>query len=77
MRVFDVWMEGFLVQGMEGPARARCIGRVEATTFQEACDLLCESRTFQERNGKYDKKQRTVWGCRLFDNEVDARRTFG
>jgi hypothetical protein len=27
--------------------------------------------------GNYDEKRNAIWGCRLFDNEADARKDFG
>jgi hypothetical protein len=73
MTAFKIWMEGYLATGMEGfPATAVFIGTIEAETFQQACDKL-----FSHHDKYYDPERRTVYGCRLFDNEQDARKTFG
>lgn len=75
---YEIWMEGYLATGMEGqPKRAGCLGKVEAETFVEACDKLCSSTAFQKRYGTYHKESNSVWGCKLFNNEAEARRSFG
>jgi len=74
MKTFEIWMEGFLVSGMEGvPQKATKLGTIEAETFDEACDLLC----FRDEVSSYDSTSKKVWGCKLYDNELDARKLFG
>ena len=70
---YNVWMEGFRLSGEGEQAQAEFVGAVEANSFQEACDKVCLARYA----GIYDTQHRTVWGCRLFDNESDARKSFG
>jgi hypothetical protein len=78
MKIWEIWMGGYLASGMEGiPAKAQKIGDVEAETFQQACDILCSPKEWQNEWGNYDSDHLTVWGCGLFDNEQDARRSFG
>lgn len=60
-------MEGFAATGNNAPAQK--LGEADADDFQSACNLVCS------RMEHYDG--RTVWGCRLFENEVDARKSFG
>jgi hypothetical protein len=71
-RLYSVWVEGFLATGMEGvPAMARYLGDAAGENFEDACiGLLCDHANF-------DAASLTVWGCRLFDNEADARKSFG
>ena len=66
---YDVWMEGFVITG--NTACARYIGSVEANSFKEACDIVCKD------NSSYNSEHLTIWGCGLYDNESDARRSFG
>lgn len=74
----EIWIEGYLASGMDGiPAPARLLGRVDAPTFSAACDQLCSPAEWQKDNGNYNSARGTVWGCRLFGNEADARRSFG
>lgn len=76
MTVYELWMQGYLVTGMEGiPQTAVFLGRYEADTFIEAC------RKYQvEKHDSYyrdDGENASSWGCRIFDNEHDARKIFG
>lgn len=70
---YEVWMEGYLATGMEGiPQGATLVGEVEADSFKDACDLFYGNDTFH-----YNPQRLTYWGCKLFDNEQDARKNFG
>ncbi len=78
MKKFEIWEEGYLATGMGGtPSRAHKIGEVSAETFQQACNTLCSPAWWQSKHGNYNPDRLTVWGCRLFDNETDARKSFG
>ena len=66
---FEVWCEGFAATGQSGAAF--CVGTVGAPTFEEACHALLGD------NESYDAEKRTYWGCGLFDNETQARESFG
>lgn len=74
--LYEIWSEGFRVSGETG-AKAEKIGEQEANSFEEACDL------FVKRNPQYKscyEKRNGVpayWGCRWFNNEADARKSFG
>jgi hypothetical protein len=68
-KLYEVWEEGYIITGNSAPAHKR--GEVEATSFQEACDILLKDNT------DYNSERLTVWGCKLYDNEADARKSFG
>ena len=70
---FSIWSEGYRATGGYGHAQYEGVGHGE--TFQEACDDL--ARRNQVFNKYYDPERLTSWGCRLFDNESDARKSFG
>lgn len=71
--MIDLWMEGYALNGDRGTATY--LGTFEASTVQEAAKAWA---TTGSPLAKYLNTARTaVWGCRLFDNEADARRTFG
>lgn len=82
MKHYDIWIEGYLATGMEGiPARAHMIAsNIEANSFIEAVKKWYKSEPDASyrygdliiRNGVA-----SLWGCRLFDNEKDARKSFG
>ena len=73
MPKFEIWSEGFTATGTSGKA---CLRGVEVgKNFHEAC------KTFFGKNrghhNLYNPEHNTYWGCRLFDNEIDARKSFG
>jgi hypothetical protein len=72
MKHFDVWIEGYRATGQS--AGASYLGSAEANTFEEACDKVAESTWAKEY---YDPKYHTVWGCRMFPTEAEARQSFG
>lgn len=72
VKPYTVWMEGFAATGQN--SRASLVGTVEATSFQEACEKLYETATDKSY---WNKEKTAIWGCRLFDNEADARKSFG
>jgi hypothetical protein len=73
MKTWQIWSEGYSVTGQA--AEAHMHGAVEAETFEDAC------RAIAKRDGEFaqyfDLQKMTFWGCRLFDNEADARKSFG
>lgn len=75
MRKFEIWVEGFIT--MDGDSRAWKEGEQEAETFEEACDLYAESHPLFKQYYRKQDGQPIYWGCSLFDNEADARKSFG
>ncbi len=68
----SIWMEGYAATGEWGTAHL--LGVFEATDFDDAVkqySYTTESK-IDYRGGEY-----SFWGCRLFDNEADARKSFG
>lgn len=72
MKKFEIWCEGYISSGNRG--RANCFGSEEANNFKDACISFFAKR---EDNNYFDIDKMTYWGCRLFDNEIDARKSFG
>lgn len=74
--LYEIWTEGFRVSG-ETEGKAYKIGEERADSFEEACDL------FVKHNPRYQDCYKKVngipsyWACRWFDNEADARKSFG
>lgn len=82
MKKYDIWVEGYLASGMEGiPARAQKLAsNIEANSFVEAVKKWYKSEpNASSRYGDLTIKNDTacLWGCVLFDNEKDARKSFG
>lgn len=69
MKEYSVWSEGFKITG--GESQAAFYGKIEANSFKEACQKVFE------KNDTFDPQRMTLWGCRLFDNEKAARKSFG
>lgn len=67
--IYNVWMEGYQITG--NSSDAQLLGSTDAESFQEACDLLLVDENL------YDSERLVVWGCRLYDNEIEARKSFG
>jgi len=69
---YEIWSEGYRVTG--GSSGARLHGTEIATSFKEACVKHMDN----DEDRKYFDEDRVIyWGCRLYDNESDARKTFG
>ena len=73
MTVFAVWAEGYVATGQSG--QAMLLGHAYADTFAEACEKVMSQS--EERKRFFNREHLTYWGCRLFDNPTDARRSFG
>ena len=73
MKTYNIWSEGFRTSGMNEKAMNH--GCYEGNTFQEACEKWAD--TLGNSKKLFDKKRLTFWACRLFDNESDARKSFG
>lgn len=68
-RVFEIWAEGYAT--LEQYEGARLINIVRGETFADACEEHFKDHKY------FNKQKLTVHGCRLFDNEADARKRFG
>jgi hypothetical protein len=73
MPLFEIWMEGYAATGES--AEAKKIAMVEAPTFREACTIAMSRPPWND--GNYRPASNKYWGCGLFDNEADARKSFG
>lgn len=83
MKKYDIWIEGFLASGMEGePEHARLlVSGAEGEDFADAVRRWYgkDPEGNEERYGALSIRNGvpSLWGCRLYDNESDARRSFG
>ena len=73
MHTYEIWSEGYRATGEYGYAMKN--GTQSAESFQEACDKLALADRAFALN--YNSTTLTYWGCRLFDSEWDARKSFG
>ena len=74
LKTYDIWAEGYAVTGNRSGANFIC--KSSGVTFKDACQAAHRAGKF-EGYGRYDPDHNSVWGCRLYDNEADARRVFG
>lgn len=73
MKKWPIWIEGYQTTGQQ--AKAEYKGEFEGDTFAEACKNWAKS--LSEPPQCFNKQNLTYWGCGLFDNEADARKSFG
>lgn len=85
---FEIWMEGYRATGESGTATYE--GKWEGETFDDAVKkyvfvkdlghLYDKGSRFLPRDENGIMKEEVahrIWGCRLFNNEADARKSFG
>ena len=76
---YEIWVEGYAATGSYGEAQK--IGEAEADSFDEAVQIIDEEIKHDGRDFGELRHEKTghwsFWGCRLFDNENDARASFG
>ncbi len=72
MSVYQVWSEGYEASG--NSANAEFHGEIDADDFAQACEKAFKE---PELANYFNRKKLTYWGCRLFDNEQEARKEFG
>jgi hypothetical protein len=72
MKEFEIWVEGYAVTGNR--EKASLLGKEIAETWDEA---VCAYMNKNPDRIRKDFRGYTNWGCRLFDNETDARKSFG
>ena len=68
---WEIWSEGYVAQGSE--SKANFHGKYKANSFAEAC-VECFKNS---PDGYFVARDLTHWGCKLHDNEADARVSFG
>lgn len=72
MKEYEVWVEGYCCTGES--SGAEFLGKYKAPNFIEACReaCICKGVPFEVRDDKP-----ISWGCGMFDNEADARKSTG
>lgn len=73
MKKFEIWMEGYATNGEHSDASLLGIGYGE--TFENAVKNFYNKNPDKKIN--FDPERMTHWGCGLFPNEVQARKSFG
>lgn len=73
-RRIHLWTEGFSATGHEPCASYH--GPFYARDLKEAVKMFKDTLPEEDKN-LVDVENLTFWGCGFFDNEADARRSFG
>lgn len=69
MNKYEIWREGYKTTSENDTAH--WFGIFHGDSFKEVCDRALGQTRY------YNPETMTYWGCRLFDNEEDARKSFG
>lgn len=72
LTAYQIWSEGYSATGEHDTARL--MGSSTGNSFREACISFFDKR---KDSGYFNSISLTYWGCHLFDNESDARKSFG
>lgn len=87
LKNFEIWVEGYAATGESGTAHK--IGEGEGETFDEAVkDYMSknpnhgiewnDSRRYSTDEAYMNRRSHwNIWACNLYDNEADARKSFG
>lgn len=77
-RMIQVWSEGYQATGERADAMLH--GTYEAETLDEAVQKHIAGLSADQRK-YWNKNPQTgnwfMWGCKVFDNETDARKSYG
>ncbi len=74
MKRWSLWTEGYIVTGQS--SRAQYHGEFTAETLLDAVQAFKTTLTTSDA-ALIDLQRLTWWGCKFFDNETDARKSFG
>lgn len=70
---YEVWIEGYAATGDR--ANARFLGKFSGPDFKSAC--IEAMKALKWDMGYYDEERNSFWACRFYDNEREARASFG
>lgn len=73
IKEFEVWLEGYAATGERGTAQY--LGKQKATSFKEACIQALIDKDWDL--SIYDENTNSYWACKFYDNEEEARKSFG
>lgn len=76
VKEWEIWSEGYQASGDSGTAVYH--DTIEAVSFDEACQKYADSDPMVKSQMKrHGPGHWTYWACQMFDNEADARKTYG
>jgi len=75
MKIFEIWMEGYAATGESGSAQL--LGTKPGKTFMDAYLNYVKDFYGESPPDHVSLNKPSIWGCRIYDNEADARKVFG
>ncbi len=80
MKKFTLWTEGYMATGEQG--RAFLLGAYPVETIDEAVELYLQENPDMRKylaihNEPNARSKYSLWACRLFNNEEDAKKSYG
>ena len=73
IKQYQIWTEGYAATGESSGAIYHGLSKGE--TFKQAVENFIEENNWDKK--LYNSEKLTYWGCKFYDNESDARKTFG
>lgn len=73
IKQYQIWTEGYIATGESSGATYHGLSKGE--TFKQAIENFMEENDWDKK--LYNSERLTFWGCKFYDNEADARKTFG
>lgn len=75
LKKYSLWIEGYSATGNDGTAQY--LGEFEGASFNDACDNWAKTiETPELYKSGTDEYRPSYWACHIFDNEMDARKSF-
>ena len=75
MKIYEIWAEGYKATGQE--SHAQLLSKYKADSFDAAVEQYHVEHDDCIDFNRYGKSRHAIWGCELFDNAIDARKSFG
>ena len=72
---FEVWTEGYAATGQSSDAMFH--GKFKGETFKDAVIAFKNTLTDEYSIRCVDVDRMSFWACKFYDNEKDARKSFG
>lgn len=73
--MIELWVEGYAATGES--AKAHKCGDFDTDSLVEAVTMYRNTFTDQRSKDLINLDVPSFWGCKFFDNEIDARKNFG
>ena len=81
MTKYNIWQSGFMTQGDHEPTKAKLLCRISMEkdiSWEEVTRMAAEIDNMSDYyNYNKETNHATIWGCGLYDNEEEAKKTFG